>query len=134
MLFTPTTHTYFFFHRRGIGERFFRNIWILVLCCISQEKFVKKFTIFYFFLRVKKDRFLGSSPLLLSPCPAGSVWARPEPEPEAPASATELMAPTHWLISSSSEAWKRHSPPLVSLKGDKIRFVTLKKSCPMTHI
>ena len=113
---THNTYIFFLIGRRN-GERFFRNIWILVLCCISQEKFVKNFTrFFYFFLRVKKDRFLGSSPLRLSPCPAGSVWARPEPEPEAPASATELIAPTHWLISSSSEAWNRHSPPFVSLK------------------
>lgn len=49
----------------------------------------------YFFFNVKKDRFLGSSPGRRSPCPAGSVWARPEAEPEAPASATALIALTH---------------------------------------
>ena len=76
----------------------------------NSERFRKN----YFFFNVKKERFLGSSPL--GPWPAGSVWARPEPEPEAPASATWLIELTHWSISLSSEAWKRLSPPFAHLK------------------
>ena len=56
---------------------------------------------------------MGSSPGRLSP--AGSVWALPAPEPD-PGLATALIDSTHWLISSSSEAWKRDSPPLESLE------------------
>lgn len=63
--------------------------WVIIVKLLS-----KKFEN-YFFFNVKKDRFLGSSPGRRSPWPAGSVWARPEAEPEAPASATELMALTH---------------------------------------
>ena len=56
---------------------------------------------------------MGSSPGRLSP--AGSVWALLAPEPD-PGLATALIDSTHWLISSSSEAWKRDSPPLESLE------------------
>ena len=81
----------------------------MLLLCI---KFLSNGQITYFFLRVKNDRFLGSSPGLRSP--AGSVWARPAPA-AVPGSATVFITFTHWDISSSSEAWNKDSPPLESL-------------------
>ena len=93
------------------------------VCWFSRQNLAKiswkKFGIFFVFSRnLCRDFFLKIGIHSANVCrilPAGSVWARPDPVP-ADGSATVLIAFTHWLISSSSEAWKRDSPPLESLK------------------